>query len=432
MTTRSSYHSVLQRLATSRSHDPPTAISSLSTWTDSLVGNDMPNWRSVARVGGNATNNMSASRVTILFQKAGNCRVDYYRNIGGDPKTEAYTIKSGMIPGCVNVPLGGSGANTLTADNNALVQILRNVRSQRTQMGGMVFLGELGEALRMIRSPAMAFRRGLDQYVADVSRRGRRIVNSPGNSGLSANSRRRRRRALTEMVSGTYLEYTFGWQPLLNDTKDIALTIARLIRDNDRRTHLRGHGTVEAFSDEYYPNLDAGDQVAYDVTVRNHQTVRVVYRCGYRNVLVTAPQTQRLAELAGIQLSEIVPTIWELIPYSFIVDYFTNVGDILQSACTEQSMVSWVNKTQIDTWRREQRTAVNHARIRQIIGGNYISSTGLHLGLGIVEKKTVTRSSLVSLPQAPVLEFTLPGTHQTWNLAALFTAAGNVRNNFRR
>jgi hypothetical protein len=51
------------------------------------------------------------------------------------------------------------------------------------------------------------------------------------------------------------------------------------------------------------------------------------------------------AALFGFTPSEFIPTAWELLPWSFLIDYFTNIGDILSSAVTQTAPVNFVNKT---------------------------------------------------------------------------------------
>jgi len=42
---------------------------------------------------------------------------------------------------------------------------------------------------------------------------------------------------------------------------------------------------------------------------------------------------------------EALPVVWELIPYSFLVDYFSNIGQIIDSYSTQLGGVMWINGT---------------------------------------------------------------------------------------
>jgi len=46
-------------------------------------------------------------------------------------------------------------------------------------------------------------------------------------------------------------------------------------------------------------------------------------------------------------LNNFVPTIWELVPWSFAADYFTNIGDILSSWSLWNADLAWSNKTTV-------------------------------------------------------------------------------------
>jgi hypothetical protein len=47
----------------------------------------------------------------------------------------------------------------------------------------------------------------------------------------------------------------------------------------------------------------------------------------------------------GASWRDILPTAWELIPYSFAVDYFTNIGDIVSAWSFGSKDLRWVSRT---------------------------------------------------------------------------------------
>jgi hypothetical protein len=48
---------------------------------------------------------------------------------------------------------------------------------------------------------------------------------------------------------------------------------------------------------------------------------------------------------AGLDPGNWLPTIWELIPYSFVVDYFSNVQEVISSYTFNQQSAMWVNRS---------------------------------------------------------------------------------------
>lgn len=52
-----------------------------------------------------------------------------------------------------------------------------------------------------------------------------------------------------------------------------------------------------------------------------------------------------LPELFGAGVADIVPTAWELIPWSFMVDYFSNIGVVLDAWSMRFVNFAWLNLT---------------------------------------------------------------------------------------
>jgi cell division protein FtsL len=155
-----------------------------------------------------------------------------------------------------------------------------------------------------------------------------------------------------------------------------------------------------------------------------------MYRLGFKqDVLAPTGSLERLVELSGISLDRIVPTLWELTPYSFLADYFVNLGDILSAAVQSTVGVVWTNHTDrqltISSWRGNWRVRTNYANPRWVnLGFKQISD------FRELQHRTVTRyvdtvGSLNSIP----LVFTIPGIDSTkWiNMGALLWQHSGVR-----
>lgn len=114
-------------------------------------------------------------------------------------------------------------------------------------------------------------------------------------------------------AANAWLEWQFGWRQLWNDAQSIIKVAARLGRPASRCRKTKK--TTRSYVSETVVDLERtnGDKNRYYIT----DTVEV--KC---NAQVIA---QISNDLGRIQVNP-VATAWELIPFSFVIDYFFNIG----------------------------------------------------------------------------------------------------------
>lgn len=160
----------------------------------------------------------------------------------------------------------------------------------------------------MIRHPALGARRALSAY-ADNARRA--VKKGAGSRGLA----------------DLWLEFSFGLKPLLNDVKSGAEALGKL-GTNFRM--FRASALAEA------PDVvDSSTNLNGWASVKTYQGWTDVTTSTARGTgaFRTKPSIFCQADLnvLGVSWGDALLTGYELIPYSFLVDYFTSVGDCLNA-----------------------------------------------------------------------------------------------------
>lgn len=165
-----------------------------------------------------------------------------------------------------------------------------------------VAIGELGSTARMIKA-CLTF----DGYV-------RRI------DGLYRSRRRGSKinpNAIVKRPADVWLEYTYGWKPLLSDIYNAADESVRFTLNRLSRISA---GYVERLSDGTFYSSVAGRSYPF-----SRQGVK-----GVKLGLVLEVPESRF-DLARWTSLNPVSIAWELLPYSFVVDWFYDVGGALRS-----------------------------------------------------------------------------------------------------
>lgn len=299
-------------------------------------------------------------------------------------------------------PLAVSSAAMVRTNNEAISRYVKKAIETRRSFQGGVFLGELREAIRMIKRPAQSLRRGLDDYLSTLKKR-KKIVRGSG---------AQRERNADRVVADTWLEYSFGWLPLVGDIDDAARTLANHFYGDDRPHDKEIAGFSEHIQHEKFANpewVSGPLEVGFPARQETRYSVRY-----YGKIRVTHP-TRSTWGRWGFTPENLVPTAWELLPWSFLVDYFTNIGDLITCASAVTSDVSWTART------------IRHGTYIVSDQPYYIGNLGWQGQVfGSPASASVTDVSRIPYngQLIPSLHFTVPGSGVKWiNMAALTASA---------
>jgi hypothetical protein len=132
-----------------------------------------------------------------------------------------------------------------------------------------------------------------------------------------------------------WLSYNFGISPILNDAQSLAEAIASYVYGTGITLRFTGSHKRNWSSDT--TSVIAGSQgLTYKVKILTDFSYSVRYTAGHRFV-ASGGTSGSFASHFGLRPADILPAIWELAPYSWVVDYFTNVGDVLDQRFSSRS-----------------------------------------------------------------------------------------------
>lgn len=314
-------------------------------------GDNNPKYREVIAAKGNATNRLVVDDFSCIAAPGVLSYATLSNPFVGNVFTESY-----WGCGVSNIVWDGYNAAAWAdlvgpTDSRARTNLYKKIDATNQQFQAGVFIGELRETLRMLRSPAAALRKGLSTYLHAVDTRLTRAWNR-----RRGKTRRQWVGTANDIVAQTWLEYVFGWRPLINDIEDATKAVIRWQNasfQDDFIQRLSGHAYRERVLSDT-STLMTPDAFAVYLLQREDERVvqrcRVIYSAGLQPHDSFAPlgSASRLLKLVGFdRWQKLVPTAWELIPYSFVADYFVNIGDVLNAWATDVSAVKWVYRTTI-------------------------------------------------------------------------------------
>lgn len=398
------------------------------------LGESVPGWRQLVAAKQDATSNMQLNAIRVVDARplSFSHNWDYHWGVNPGESIPYVNQIDGYWYSSLSHAVSHAASVSSNDDAEALSRLYNKIRSESYGTNGLLILGELKETLQMIRRPGAALRDSVSTLLNTIrtTRAGVQRTLKPRRSETQIATELRRRNAVKNAVAGTILEAQFGWRPWISDTKEILEEAINLMGGGPiprgkltGRCDLRGgnHMQVDTFDTPVINQL-----LRHNVKRHIRSTAQVRWTCGMNsNLSGPLVEANYLYSRLGFSWQNVVPTIYNLLPWTFLIDYFVNVGDILEAVCTDVHKVTYCYKTTRTVSTVELCESIYAINIGSGQGSYTTRSlTGSTQSRREIEYVTVTREKVGALP-LPSLSFSIPGeTEPKWlNIAALLAQA---------
>lgn len=360
------------------------------------TGVDNPMWLSKIKSGQSATSAFSAQKTELKYTTGKVfAQLIAYQGYPGYMKIGwSDSLGSPSIPDILNFP----GSLVSSATNKAAIGIRNKIHKEQVAFSGLTMLGELRESIHMIRHPAEAMRAYCNSYFKD----------------MYVKKTRMSRQKFGHVLANSWLEFSFGLIPFMSDIDAIAEAyLPAFIEPRIKRLSFTAQ---DASSSSSSGTSSAGGLA---VEMPSHQDVvneaSCRYLVGYR-IKNQGPltQLQRIKQLGGFNLQEVIPTAWELLPWSFFIDYFSNIGDVISANLVSLEDIAWSQLVTKRSIKIDYRVLGSKAKA-------FDTSLKVLSGVDFISSSTVTETvrAAASIPFGTVT-FELPGkVNQFLNMVAL-------------
>lgn len=193
-------------------------------------------------------------------------------------------------------------AAMLKADNNALVRLYPKVK--KCQVNLAVAIGERAQTAGMLRDLTLRLARGILALRKGNVAKAAKVLFPKNGKG----------------VANDWLCVQYGIKPLISDIEGVAKTLTDsrplVFRVKTKRREELPLGTLADY------NLQTGVRVR--TVIQSHGYVEVSYTA---TLQIDSVLSDLVVSLSRLGLTNLSTVVWELIPFSFIVDWFIPIGE---------------------------------------------------------------------------------------------------------
>lgn len=278
--------------------------------------------------------NGSWSQVTPEFGV--NC--EYYGDFG------AVVMNSGGVPAIPAVLLTREAAEGLALTS-------AHAKANEGTILAIEQISQFADTVAMLRRPFAS----VGSFVARMCRK--------------KNKRKQRfRLSDSQAAADAWLEYRYGWKPLLMDIEAIMNKIAEQRETLTRRLVFRASESVEKSISSAFTNRQLPGDFYY-LRANGSYTCTKKVRASAGMICEVKPlkPLETFYKMFGLRAHDLPRTAWNVIPFSFVVDWFINVDEWLSAITPEPNIMvlgSWVTSVE------EASTILNAGTIT----GNYYAT----------------------------------------------------------
>lgn len=220
---------------------------------------------------------------------------------------------------------------TTDCENIATAKLVSSLQDIRTQWNLLVTLGEAKETAVHLAHTASRLVHGFNSFrKGDIGGAykhlaGRKPVPVKKEKTHRQLKRRAKDGSLLDDVSSGWMEFSYAWRPLLSDIDSAARYIAEKQILSRQSVYPVSKGHVMELDQKKVLTADSGAN-SFDFTHYNH------HECKVRMTYELSPAFMWTAStLDELGFSDPATLVWELLPLSFVVDWFINIGQVLES-----------------------------------------------------------------------------------------------------
>jgi hypothetical protein len=359
-----------------------------SPFVDTVTLGASPNdWRKLIALGSNASSGLSGTRHTY---KGGGAGYAYGFTLAASSANKCIrgTASGDMAFTATSWPSSPGGSANSDADAIARKRLLERYLNARKSWRGGNFLAEFAETVHMLRHPIES----LFSSTSHFTRRVGGIKHLPPKAYAGA-------------LGNLWLAWSFGWKPLFDDIRDANQAIQKLASGTGHDTMpLSASASASSSGLSDLTSLNCGSVNNYTglwrEQGRSHSTVK------YYGAMRARPESfATVADTFGISPGDIIPAVWEAIPWSFFIDYFLNVQEVIDSWQYASTDFAWMNQGIKNRKSNLTYGAFSTANTIPVASRPWVS-----IGGGGSDKSTefVSRAPIGSFP-APSFRFRIPG-----------------------